>query len=215
MPEGWEKLPVGLATYTDEQVNAEAERLLVGKPGIAICFLDLETGGLDPDYHEIWEVAIIRRDPDGTETEWVEQLNIDATKADPEALAVGRFWDRRHPAFRMWSHEEVAAQVRTLTKDAVIVGQNPGFDVAFLRRFLMLLPGEDPPWHYRPLCVTTLAAGYIAGKLDRVRDFAVLDLPWSSRDIAEAVDIDVSAFAKHTALGDAQLARAIYDRVMG
>lgn len=206
------------ATFTEAEVNAEAERLLVGKPPHPLCFVDIETSGLDPRFHKIWEIALIRREVDGMEREWVGQLGLseqDFLHADPDALHVGGYMARHAVAYLLKDPQTAIEMVTEFTEGATLVGQNPSFDAAFLTELLMLPPGVTPPWHYRTVCVTTLAAGYVAGRLDRACDFAVLDMPWSSRDIAEAVDVDVASFAKHTALGDAQLARAIYDRVMG
>ena len=56
-------------------------------------FIDTETTGLDPDRHAIWEVALIT--PDGNEHVW--QFPVDEMSADPFALDIGRYWDRRWP----------------------------------------------------------------------------------------------------------------------
>lgn len=219
-------------TFTEAEVN-EAADLLLGVPkvgeraeavpreapspdGWALAFVDLETTGLDPRMHAAWEVAIIRREPDlgparaseRTVTEWSTQLRLSADEmaaADEEALAVGHFYDRRWVGYMQADPQTAVEKILELTEHAILIGQNPGFDVGFLLEMLMLPPGVQPPWHYRPICVTTLAAG-------RVGDAMV---PWNSRDIAEAVGIDVGKFEKHTALGDARLAQAIYDAVMG
>lgn len=39
-------------------------------------------------------------------------------------------------------------------------------------------------------------------------------LPWNSTELSEAVGVDRNQFEKHTALGDARWAKAIYDAVM-
>ena len=59
-----------------------------------IAFVDCETTGLDPDQHQIWEVALIT--PDAREHVW--QFPVDEMTADPFALNIGRYWDRCWPA---------------------------------------------------------------------------------------------------------------------
>lgn len=55
----------------------------------ALAFVDTETTGLDPDFHEIWEVGLIVNDE---ERLW--QLPVDLKRADPKALEIGRFHER-------------------------------------------------------------------------------------------------------------------------
>ena len=76
-------------------------------------------------------------------------------------------------------------------------------------------------WHYRPIDVGAMAFGHLTAKWDGDHGAipeaeAVLDagVPWSSADVAECLGIDGSQFDKHTALGDARWAKAIYDKVM-
>lgn len=57
-------------------------------------WLDGETGGLRPG-DTFWEVAAIRRTPDGTETAYVwHLLDFDAAQADPKALQLAGYYDR-------------------------------------------------------------------------------------------------------------------------
>lgn len=63
-----------------------------------VCFVDTETTGLDPDRHQIWEVALIL--PDGAGYVW--QLPVDLARADPIALNIGRFHERRVPEMPTW-----------------------------------------------------------------------------------------------------------------
>jgi hypothetical protein len=64
--------------------------------------------------------------------------------------------------------------------------------------------------------VEALAAGYIAEKSapdEELRTVAVP--PWDSTDLSRAVGVEPREFDRHTALGDAKWARAIYDAVLG
>jgi hypothetical protein len=56
---------------------------------MSLAFIDTETTGLDPDRHEIWEIALI---VDDQEYQWF--LPVDLGKADPIALNIGRFHER-------------------------------------------------------------------------------------------------------------------------
>lgn len=57
-----------------------------------LAFVDCETTGLDPDRHEVWEVALILR-ADAGETSQVWQLPVDLGRAEAKALEVGRFYE--------------------------------------------------------------------------------------------------------------------------
>jgi DNA polymerase III epsilon subunit-like protein len=204
-----------------------------------LCFLDTETTGLDQDRHEVYEIGLVVRDPGGPELEWRWWLPVRLDQADPMALKVGQFFERRPPQSRTWSDalqwapdkpgvceqaevREVAASVMELTAGAHLVGAVPSFDAAFLEP-LLRANGCCPAWHYHLVCVEALAAGYLAGKakadhlLGEVADEGV-DLarpPWESSKLSAAVGVEPDGFDRHTALGDARWARAIYDAVIG
>lgn len=147
-------------------------------------FIDTETTGLDPDRHAIWEVALIT--PDGNEHVW--QFPVDEMSADPFALDIGRYWDRR------WSddndvpvltaiygaHERRsrrknfpgegrairpsrvwAQHFRDLTAGCHLAGAVVSFDEERLRRLLRSL-GVLPRWHYHLIDVEALAVGALA-----------------------------------------------------
>jgi DNA polymerase III epsilon subunit-like protein len=105
---------------------------------------------------------------------------------------------------------------------AVIVGSNPGFDVAFLSK-LLWAHGRKLPWHYRPVDIATLAAGYqngIAATLrsagGEMKEGDLLSLPFSSRSLSSWVGVEPPGDdVAHTALGDARWARDVYDAVTG
>lgn len=247
-----------------------------------LAFVDTETTGLDPDRHEIWEVALIVREEvepepreiierDGPEivgrtlesqprrmidTEYVWQLPVDLARADLIALNIGRFHERRYPGnpypispFTMLGgnvekieHERTtdlpaeateralgvvseqhlqiwAERFVALTWGATILGMVPSFDEERLRRLLVRL-GQCPGWHYRPVDVETLAAGYRAGRADQtirsggyVGEEFVPAIPWKSDALSKAIGVDPDQFDRHTALGDARWTRAIYDLV--
>lgn len=207
-----------------------------------IVFADVETTHVDPQAGHIWELALIIRDlsdgPEDVERLW--QIRPDLTEADPMALRVGGFYER----FEILKQEigatvecptgdedrwfdgslNVAAEVAKLIDGAVLVGQNAQFDAAHLAAFLNR-NGQAYTAHYRPICVTTMAAGFLHGlkaERDAISDWggvmppaaasqSASALPWSSKDIARAVGVTPEDFDTHTALGDARLAMHLWD----
>lgn len=200
-----------------------------------ICFIDTETTGLDPDRHDIWEVALIT--PDGHEHVW--QFPVDEMAADPIALNIGRYWERRwstdndvpvldaiynadNAKSRRKNFPEQgralqpssgwAHHFRDLTAGCHLAGAVISFDEERLRRLLHRL-GLLHRWHYHLIDVEALAAGYLASMAHGLKDIDPLQLPWDSSALTAALGLAVSDEDKHTALGDARWARAIYDAV--
>ena len=176
-----------------------------------LCFVDTETDGLHPG-RRAWDIAIIRREPDGYEREHQMFVRLDLRNADRMALDVGGFFDR-HPVGRKVAGlkptpgpepldgHEAARDVMRLTHGATLVGAVPSFDAETLAN-LLRSHGYMPTWHHRLVCVESMTAG-AAGRL-----------VGGLSDCAGVCDLDPSTYAAHTALGDAQLARDIYDHHM-
>lgn len=189
----------------------------------AIIFLDLETTGLDLD-DDIWEFAAIRREEDGSETEHHAYVQHDVRKCKllPESFLADH--EARFPASHdgKWHRDVIGPwdlnqMVVELTADKPhIVGAVPNFDTERLAR---LLDRENlkPTWHYHLIDVENLVVGWLAGSYAdmRTENRHVITPPWDSEDLSRAVDIDPDQFERHTAMGDAKWARAIYDQVMG
>lgn len=204
-----------------------------------IAFADCETTHLDAEIGEAWEVAVILRESDATaapatDTEYVWQFTPDLAVADPEALRIGRFEERfsvpfgvsidaaftgydSGPVVPMTRMQAVSA-ILSVLRGAVLVGSNPGFDDRFLRKLL-----GAAPWHYRPVCIATLAAGQKLGmaKLARLAGAEPLpsdevQFPFSSRDLSRWTGVEPPGpSVAHTALGDARWARDVFDAVTG
>lgn len=187
-----------------------------------LAFLDTETDGVHPG-RKVWEVAVIRREPDGTETEWSTFVDLDLTTADPFGLSVGRFYER-HPMGKLLSNRQTeedrwgraslppqhaARKVAQMTHGAHLVGAVPNFDAECLD-WLLREHGLIPAWHYHLVDVEALAIGYLAALWPErnVRP------PWKSDEVTSALGLSISDEDKHTALGDARWAQRIYDRVV-
>lgn len=199
-----------------------------------LAFVDCETTHLDLRHGDAWEIAVIRRREDGVDCEYVWQVRPDLTTADPEALKIGRFeerfavpdgWDAIEffpaggPPLKS-TLPEMLFDLQDALSGAVIVGSNPGFDVTFLTK-LLHAHGRKLPWHYRPVDIATLAAGFRYGQAASGAyggDFAFRadypQLPYKSYELSRAVGVEPPAKdVAHTALGDAAWARDVYDAV--
>ncbi|MGW4670134.1 3'-5' exonuclease [Streptomyces sp. NPDC004324] len=206
-----------------------------------IAFVDTETTHLDAEIGEAWEVAVILREADAvaspaTDTEYVWQITPDLTTADPESLRIGGFHERfqvpdgvdidaaftgyeEGPVVPMTRAQAVSA-ILSVLRGAILVGSNPAFDDRFLRK--LLGPGSAQ-WHYRPLCIATLAAGRKLGMVEMVRRFGgkpypsdEVRFPFSSRDLSRWTGVEPPGpGVAHTALGDARWARDVFDAVRG
>lgn len=195
-----------------------------------LCFIDTETTGLNAVIHEVWEVGMIIQNSDEVElTEYVWQLPVDLTMADPIALNIGRFHDRRWPTLvpqgldQPVGHEVThgdqlgdptarhqvppawmpywAERFVKLTRGAHLIGNVTSFDEERLRRLLMK-HGQVPMWHYHIICAENLIAGRLA-----------LPPPWKSKELSEAVGVPVPQ-DQHSALADARWAKDMYWAVM-
>ncbi len=152
------------------------------------------------------------------------------------ALTIGRFHDRYKTT---WADSytdsdylaEFAREFVALTRGLHLAGAVVSFDAERLWK-LLRANGECPMWHYHLVDVEALAAGWVSaqcegeaadgtrGTVGVVRlDGSVNHIdgrpPWTSTDLSLAVGVNPSAFDRHTALGDARWARAIYRAVMG
>jgi hypothetical protein len=195
-----------------------------------IVFLDTETDGVHPG-RKPWEIAMIRREADGTQGEISFFVTIDLSTADPFGLRVGRFYDR-HPTGRVisgldefnpvasWAdpafknREEAAYLVARMTHGAHIVGAVPNFDTEILAT-LLREHGLCPSWHYHLIDVENLAVGYLYGTERGKAGFGIA-MPWKSDDLMEAIGVDPpTEEERHTALGDARWAMRAYDAITG
>ncbi|MCW2900734.1 MAG: hypothetical protein JWO67_2999 [Streptosporangiaceae bacterium] len=194
-----------------------------------LAFVDTETTHLSPELGDAWEIAVIRRDHDGVETEGLWQVRVPLEHAEEEALRISRYHERfgvpdgcdaisitsygrpaRTARMRL-SLPEMLFDFQEMVQDAVLVGSNPGFDDRFLRK-LLHAHGRKVGWHYRPTCIANLAEGYLWR--DRPEVMAQQKGPLSSRWLSQQMGVELpTADVAHTALGDARWAKAVFDAV--
>jgi DNA polymerase-3 subunit epsilon len=149
-----------------------------------LAVLDTETTGLIPGKHEVIEVAVLVGD---TLHHWLvrpERLE----DAEPKALEVNGY--ARNP--ERWDGAktmlEVAPEILTVLKGAVVVGHNVGFDLDMLNGHMRKV-GLHPRLPYHKVDTTTLAYTRLAPlgldrlALDAIRDF----LGWSKEGAHTAV----------------------------
>lgn len=125
-----------------------------------LAFVDVETTGLDPDVHQVWEIALALDDGPIHST----MVTHDLDHADDAALTVSRYHERGGAAFvgnprpprpsRFTRSETFEQTVYDTLDGATLVGANPAFDAAFLRA-----RWGSAPWHYRLLDVEAYAMG--------------------------------------------------------
>ena len=159
-----------------------------------------------------WEIALIRRDHLGqTETHFF--VGIDIRDSNPDALSIGRFWDR-HPPDARWpvsrrcpiqvnllTQHDAAKEVMRWTFGAHLVGAIPSFDAEIFARMLRS-NGYLPSWHHQLYCIESIVAGSFGRPVGGLRA------------CAEAVGVTVPDGAEHTAMGDARTVAEIWDVVM-
>ena len=178
-----------------------------------IAFVDTETTGLGLDA-DIWEVAIIRRDPgkpDDLIRLLVEHDQENAARL-PERFRADH--DARYDPKIAVTRGRAAGIIDYMLRpgDAGakchIVGAVPNFDTERIARLLAAFYIQ-PSWHHHLIDVENLAVGWLAARGEHVVP------PWSSDEVSRRIGVEPPTEGRHTAMGDAEWARAIYDRIVG
>lgn len=149
-----------------------------------IVSVDVETTGLAPERHEIWEVGIVPVDS-GREPMWYQFQPTELERSDPKSLQVGGFYERfdwlADPRLSrdmlvegvvddagedgatgykaVTSAVEVCWRIAKELEGATLLGLNVGsFDAPFLAALLRKY-GHSPTWSHRYLDLGSYAAG--------------------------------------------------------
>jgi DNA polymerase-3 subunit epsilon len=158
----------------------------------SLVYLDVETTGLDPMLHDVVEIAWAVED--GDIKSFVPEHNL--AYADGQALKINRYFDRdldRRTDDTLPLRHEL---IRDL-QGATIVGSNPAFDTAFLRRRI-----GYAPWHHRLIDISNVAM--VVFGWDRPRGLS---------DVVEemrALGAYPIPSPDHTAAGDVEATRTVY-----
>ena len=157
-----------------------------------LAFIDTETTGLNPESHELLEVAAYVVGDRRFDTIHFS-LEIDVDRADQRALEINGYHDRREELARIRMPDRWAASLLSeKLKDVTPVGNNVAFDLAFLSAFLSLEGHNPRPWNYAALDLKAFVAGRCG-----------MTQPASTKLIAEVADVPLPEDA-HTAIADAQ-----------
>lgn len=154
--------------------------------------VDLKTTSLDTATCSILEVAAVNVTT-GDEFSFAPYISDEALHAaDPEALSVNRYYERRVFADMVTSEGSSDARFSDLGRFLganTLAGSNPGFDSAILKRHHRI----NPRWHHRLADISPLTAGALG--LDPT------DLP----GLAKCCELlGVINTEPHSALGDAR-----------
>lgn len=198
----------------------------------ALVFMDTETTGLALD-DDIWEFAAIRREADGSESEthlFIQHGHGHETSRCKNLPAP--FLDDHNArydgqaAYEVWA---AVSRIATLFHDRPhVVGAVPNFDTERLA-LLLRQYGHEPGWHYHLIDVENLAVGYVYGVAARENDLhrmgyetpsgeivtGGVPLPWASDALSRACGVEPPTTERHTAMGDARWAMALYDAITG
>lgn len=182
-----------------------------------VAFVDTETTSLRHD-RRVWELAVHVRRPDGppVRREWlIHTFDLDLGNADLKSMYMNGFYDR-HPDVALSdpgvapgtvvSEYEALFAFERLTRHAHLVGANTPFDAEVLDT-RMRANGILPSRHHRTQCVETLVRGYLAAK----GQAPPLDM--RADDLYAMVGIDTADYRRHEAMGDVDIAIAVWDTV--
>ena len=210
-----------------------------------ICAAGIGPTSLRPDRRAWDIALIRRDDEGERRVQFFIELDaLDLPNADPFSLNVGRFWERHPQAVKLragtsifcednelwsaWANDKIvdvpagsvvdvvtaAHIVAAVTHGAHLVGAVPNFDAEVLAA-LLRDNGLTPSFHYHLIDVEALAVGWLCA-WDRADGEPGIRPPWRSDDLSTALGVPPPDDAtRHTALGDAAWALAIYDHITG
>jgi DNA polymerase III epsilon subunit family exonuclease len=159
---------------------------------VPLVFFDVETTGLSSRRDRVCEIAIVRREPDGTESLYEALIDpqrpisrgaFEVNRITPEML-------RGAPRFA-----QIAAQIAPLFENALGIAHNAKFDLGFLRQEFLLLGKCFPA----PKCLDTLllARGFYQFPKNSLGEVAR--------------NLGVSVSVAHRARADVDTTRAVFD----
>lgn len=205
-----------------------------------ISFVDTETTDVGPR-RLAWELAVIRRDPDGTRRELQTFIEVDLADANPYALRVGRFHER-HPLGRFLAGLDDLGNGIKAYADGTPIPQGfpdgstvggfvePSTALALWCRWThgAHIVGAVPSFDVEVMAAMAREARLLPSHdhhLSCISDLIAgwlrgqgkpMPGEWRFDAFAEAAGLPpVPDDVRHTALGDAQAVERAYDLVMG
>ena len=162
-----------------------------------LVFIDIETTGLNPAYHEIIEIALI-----GHDFKYHKKVRPEMIEhADSFALQLNGYDPQ------LWqdavSHKQLIFEIAPLLKDCTLAGHNVSFDIEFLEE-AYVREGRYFGLKRRRIDTVTLAyehlypLGLNSLSLDAIRDF----LEWDKK-------------GSHSALKDCKDAKRLFNYLRG
>jgi len=174
---------------------------------MTLLYLDTETTGLDPDRHEVWEIAYAIDDGPVLSSFVAHSV----VGAEPAALRINNYLSRFVGVPFCGVTFEIA--LREAAEGATLVGANPAFDAAFLRARWGVTP-----WRYRLLDIEAYAMPALGlstpAGLSKVAE-SLRDIGFEIPEPDHSAGADVATLrAIHLALGDIYAGVAV-DRMNG
>lgn len=209
-----------------------------------IVFCDTEFTTLYNQQRELWEGALIIRDPGKRDVEFVWQVRPDLTYASPDSLRIGGYYRRNRlighgvdtgliitcaPKFpeldpgdlvqpaRLTTAAAIAAQVAPALDNVILVCAVPDADNLALGRWLGR-HGQVLTGHYRLKCIETMMQGYLLGQ-SRLSGAAaepfLTEPPYDPKPMYEALGVPLLGAKAHNAMHDCRQVRDAWDVVHG
>lgn len=149
---------------------------------------------------------------------WKEKvwlLPVDLGRADPISLEISGYYGRRRGMTA--SKADFAREFERLTRHKHMCGNVVSFDMERLS-ILLRANGACPGWHYHPVDVENLAAGWVMGKYsdNEPAEAQAISLPWKSDELSLACGVEPpTGNDRHSAIGDARWAKRWYEALFG
>jgi DNA polymerase III epsilon subunit-like protein len=194
--------------------------------GCQVCVIDTETTGLDPHFHEIWEICILPVDSDFNvrkdvfpfhitmKPEHPERVNDEANRLSKgniaKACREGHDQEKAKELLDHWWNKLDLPYNAYGSRQCTVIplGQNYGYDRGFIQRWLGTdLYGDYFHYHYRDTMTTALYLNDRAASRGEPVPFSKVNLSYL------ASTLKIPHERAHTALDDCNVTRQVYQRM--